>query len=179
MPADNAHSAQSGGFHRLFLSNQRRLFGYILTLLPRMEEAEEVLQDASVIILSKAADFRPGTDFLCWACQIAKFEVFNYRRRHQGERLRMTDAALDAVADRRLAEREHLETRHRALWECLERLPPRDRSLIEARYAEKTTSRALAVKLGMIENTVYKALGRIRRALRVCIERKVAQEDQV
>ena len=40
-----------------------------------------------MVILGKAAQFAAGTDFFRWACQIAKYEVYNYRRRRQAERV--------------------------------------------------------------------------------------------
>src|ERR1700731_4246085 len=86
---------ESTQFHRLFLENQRRVFGFVLTMLPRFADAEEVFQNACVVILSKAAEFGPGTDFAAWACQIARFEAFAYRRRQQVERQRFSGALVD------------------------------------------------------------------------------------
>jgi len=173
----DVNAAARAGFHRLFMENQRRVFGCILSLLPRMADAEEVFQDACVIILSKADQFSPGTDFARWACQIARFEVYNYRRRGKSMNLWMNDSLVEELAETRLAESAWLEDRYTALRECLQRLRPADRSLIEARYVGKTTSRGLAQRLGMPENTVYKALGRIRRALGMCVDRRIAGEE--
>ncbi len=165
-------------FHRLFMENQRRLFGYILTLLPDIAHAEEVFQNACVIILSKADQFASDEDFVRWGCQVAKLEVYNYRRRRQTERVRFSDAVLESLAKRQLSSGGRLEAREQALRSCLERLRVEDRRLISARYAGKTTSRALAQELGMLENTVYKALGRIRRTLRMCVDKRLAQEER-
>ena len=54
--------------------------------------------------------------------------------------------------------------------------PPPDRHLIQDRYARKITSQALAAELGRPANTVYKAIQRIRRVLRECIEKAVSRE---
>jgi RNA polymerase sigma-70 factor, ECF subfamily len=163
-------------FHRLFVENQRRVFGYAVTLLPEIAAAEEVFQNACVVMLSKAEQFRPGTDFVRWACQIVKLEVYNYRRRQQANRVRFSDALLESLAQRQLASGGQSDVRRAALHQCLNTLRADDRRLIEARYAGRATSRGLAREFGMLENTVYKALGRIRRALRLCVSKKMAQE---
>ncbi len=169
---------ESTQFHRLFLENQRRVFGFVLTMLPRLADAEEVFQNACVVILSKAAEFQPGTDFAAWACQIARFEVFAYRRRQQAERQRFSGELVDLLADRRLSVEKRLQGVRQDLRTCIEQLRPEDRRLLEARYESDSasSSKQLAGRLGILENTLYKALGRIRRALRLCVERKLATE---
>lgn len=164
-------------FHRLFVQGQRRIFGHILTLLPRMSDAEEVFQQTCVIILGKANQFAPGTDFVRWACQIAQFEVYNYRRRLSGERVRFNDALLDQIAARRLERGDLLEAELDAMRGCVDKLSPVDRQLIQKRYAERITSRALATELGRPSNTVYKAIQRIRRMLRDCIEKALSRDE--
>ena len=164
-------------FHRLFLQNQRRLFGFVVTFLPRIDQAEEVFQNVCVILLDKFDQFDPDTSFIRWACQIAKYEVFSFRRQCQRKHCSLCEAEIELLAERQLDMGPQLDARLAVLRHCLKRLRLEDRSLIEARYAENTNSRALAKSLQMCENTVYKALGRIRRAIRRCIDAKVAQED--
>jgi RNA polymerase sigma-70 factor (ECF subfamily) len=166
-------------FHRLFVQSQRRIFGHILTLLPRMTDAEDVFQQTCVIILGKAAQFTPGTDFVRWACQIAQYEVYNYRRRQQAERLHFNDGLLDKIAARRLESRDMLDAELDAMRKCVDKLPPADRQLIQEQYRRRITSRALAAELGRPINTVYKAIQRIRHGLRECIERAVVRESHV
>ena len=163
-------------FHRLFVQSQRRIFGYILTLLPRLADAEEVFQQTCVIILSKAVQFHPGTDFVGWACRIAQYEVYNYRRRQQGERLHFDDALLDRISACRLQKEEFLEEELDALCRCVAKLSASDRHLIQEQYRRRITSRVLAAELGRPANSVYKAIRRIRRKLRECVEKVLSQE---
>ena len=165
-------------FHRLFIQGQQRIFGYILTLLPRLTDAEEVFQQSCVVILGKAAQYTPGTDFVRWACQIAQYEVYNYRRRQQHERLCFNDALLDQIAARCQARGDLLDAELDALKKCVQRLSASDRHLIQNRYSRKITSKVLAAELGRPANTVYKAIQRIRRNLRECVEKAVLREGQ-
>ena len=58
-----------------------------------------------------------------------------------------------------------------ALAECLGKLRPGDRDLIERRYTPGVTAKQIAADLGRPANSVSKSLGRIRRMLLECIER--------
>jgi RNA polymerase sigma-70 factor (ECF subfamily) len=165
-------------FQRLFLENQRRVFGYILTLVPSLDDAREIFQNVCVVIFSKSGQFAAGTDFAKWACQIAHFEVFNYRRRRQKEGAWLSSDVLEALAAKRLEAAGELEARQAALQSCLGKMRPKDRELIETRYRRNLTSRNLAAELGRPADTVYKALRRIRRALYQCIERTLAREEE-
>jgi RNA polymerase sigma-70 factor (ECF subfamily) len=70
-----------------------------------------------------------------------------------------------------------LESRRDALRGCLDKLPDKDRQLVRQCYSDSRQSfRAIAQLLGRPENTVYKALNRIRRVLHQCIDRTLATE---
>jgi RNA polymerase sigma-70 factor (ECF subfamily) len=163
-------------FHRLFIENQRRLFGFVMTLLPRINEAEEVFQNICLVLLGKFDEFEPGTSFIRWACQIAKYQVLNYWRQARRDQLVFNEREIELLAERRVEMEPELEARSTALRNCLQKLRSEDRRLVEARYAGNCNTRAMAERLQMRENTVYKALQRIRRALRKCIDVKVASE---
>jgi RNA polymerase sigma-70 factor, ECF subfamily len=165
-------------FHDLFVENQRRVFGYILTLLPKLEDAKEVFQATSVVIFRKAGQFVRGTDFPKWACQIAHFEVCNYRRKRHKEFLVLDTEVLESIAAKQSASVDNDEDRREALRQCLGKLNEDDRQLIEARYRRNVTSRQLAAEMSRPADNVYKALQRIRRRLQQCIERTMAAEER-
>ena len=66
---------------RLMTQHQRRIFGYIYTLVPDRHDAEDILQETSVVVCEKFEQFQPGTDFVAWACQIAYWEVRRARQK--------------------------------------------------------------------------------------------------
>ena len=59
----------------LMTQNQRRIFGYLYTLVPDRHAAEDLLQETSLVICEKFHEFTTGTDFVAWACQIAWWRV--------------------------------------------------------------------------------------------------------
>lgn len=171
--AVNHGSAPSAEFVQLFTQHQRRLFLFILSQIPNPIEAEEVQQEANVVIWSKFSQFRPGTNFLAWVSQIANFEVMKYRSRKKRDRMRFSDEFLEAVSREALERVDELEERRNALIECIQKLRPRDRELIQQRYAPGEKGKHLAEQMGRPANSVYQSLGRIRRTLMECIQRRL------
>ena len=45
----------------LMTQHQRRIFGYLYTLVPDRHDAEDLLQETSLVICEKFHEFRPGT----------------------------------------------------------------------------------------------------------------------
>lgn len=171
-------SHDQADFHSLFVQSQRRIFGHILTLLPNLADAEEAFQQTCVVILGKADQFVVGTDFVRWACQIAQFEVYNYRRRKQAQyHLPFNEVLLNQIAAQRQKNGDLLDAELDAMRRCVDKLPADDKQLIQDRYARNVTSRELAAELGRPANSVYKAIQRIRRTLRVCIEKAVSRQS--
>lgn len=163
-------------FVRLFTRYQRRIFLFILAQVGDPTEAEDLHQQTNLVLWMKFSHFKPGTNFLAWAMKVARYEILRRRARLHSERVLFSDAFLDAVAGEVEENVDYLEARRAALAECLKKLRPRDRELIEQRYAPGTTGKALAERLGRPLNAVYQSLGRIRRALHECINRRLAAE---
>jgi RNA polymerase sigma-70 factor (ECF subfamily) len=140
------------------------------------QDAEEVLQDTNLIIWSKYHQFDIATNFFAWAAQIATYEILKFRQRRHREKLRFSDDFVDAVSREVLERSEELEQRRHALELCLQKLRPDDRELIHRRYQPGERGKHLAADLGRPANSVYQSLGRIRRTLLECIQRRLTME---
>lgn len=161
-------------FIRLFTTAQRPLFLQILPLVGNVADADEVLQETNLIMWAKRHQFEPGTNFLAWGRAIARLEIFRFRRT-RGSKLKFLDGdLLDVVANRTETAHEHdeLESRQDALASCLKQLRDKDRQLIQLRYTPGISGDEIARQLGRPPNSVYQSLGRIRRALALCIQRR-------
>lgn len=178
-PAENSPVAPPNPeFVQTFTRYQRRLFLFILSQVGNPIDAEELLQQTNLVIWRKAYQFQPGTNFLAWACRIAGYEVLRYRtqRRREKERVLFSDELLAELAEEAVDRAEEFESRRRALVQCLKKLRPADRELIQHRYAPGQSGKDLAELLGRPANSVYQSLGRIRRMLWECVQRTVTAE---
>lgn len=163
-------------FARLFAAHQRDVYRYVQTFLPLAVDADEVFQETCVVVWRKFDEFPAEGNFGGWACRVAYFEVLKFYRRRKQERMLLSEDVLELVAQTRSAREEVLEARRAALSDCLEKLRPRDRQLVLARYDGQKTARRVAEELGQPINTVYKALDRIRRRLYQCVNRRLSAE---
>jgi RNA polymerase sigma-70 factor (ECF subfamily) len=179
-PEEAGGSAKGRLFLRLFLQNERRLYAYILTLLPNRADADDVLQEASLVLWDKFDERHPPDDFAAWACRVAYFKVLDFYKKSQRSRVRFSQAMLERVAETVVEQSAalQLDERRAALATCVEKLRSRDRDLLTRRFAEGATTQSTAAEVGRSVDAVYKALARIRQALFDCVTRTLAQERQ-
>jgi RNA polymerase sigma-70 factor, ECF subfamily len=169
--------AKSKLFLRLFLQNEGRLYAYILTLLPNRADADDVLQEASLVLWDKFDERHPPGDFAAWACRIAYFKVLDFLKKRQRSQVVFSQAMLERVAETAVEQAAalQLDERREALADCIEKLGPRDRDLLGRRLALGATTRSTAAEVGRSVEAVYKALAKIRQALFECVTRALAQ----
>jgi RNA polymerase sigma-70 factor (ECF subfamily) len=172
--------AKGKAFLRLFLQNERRLYAYVLALLPNRADADDVLQEASLVMWDKFDAERPPADFAAWGCRIAYFKVLDFAKKRQRSRVRFSQAMLDRIAETasEQAATLQLDERREALAHCLEKLSPRDRDLLARRFTEGASVQSIAAGAGRSADSVYKALAKVRLALFECVTRRLAAEDR-
>ena len=160
----------------LMTQHQRRIFSYIYTLVPSRSDAEDILQETSLVICEKFSDFKIGTDFAAWACQIAYWEVRRARQKFARAKVVFDQEIVDALAQTASAMIDEVSVRHEALGRCLQRLHPRDRELVLTRYEPGCGVEQAAQRSGRSIEAAYKALGRIRKMLLDCVSNQLAAE---
>ncbi len=160
----------------LMTQHQRRIFSYIYTLVPDRHDAEDLLQETSVVICEKFDEFKPGTDFVAWACQIAYWRIRYARQKYARSKVIYQQELVDALAQTAAAMREELDERHEALATCLQKLPSRDRELVLTRYEMGGGVPEAARRSGRSLEAAYKALARIRKLLLDCVTHQLASE---
>jgi RNA polymerase sigma-70 factor, ECF subfamily len=163
---------------RLISRHQEELFRYIYALLPHEADARDVLQETSVALCRKFAEYDPDKPFLAWAYRFAHLEVLKQR-----ERSRRAGQLLSLDLVERLARERHqhepvLQARLQALDQCLEELPPADRDLIRRRYQAHARTEELMRLSGTSRRTLFRNLDRVRRLLFDCISRRVSAAAQ-
>jgi RNA polymerase sigma-70 factor (ECF subfamily) len=168
--------AAYAAFVQAFALCEPALRGFIRSLVPTRDDMDEVIQQTSVVLWRKYDEFDPGTDFRNWAFTVARFEVLKYRRTRARDRHVFSEELLALLADEGVAEAEQRESERRALEQCIERLAPRQRELIEQCYDGSSTIRQVAESLRRSAGALYKALDRLRSTLLDCIEQSLARE---
>jgi len=165
-------------FIRELTVSQDRLFAFILTILPRADDARDVLQETHIQMWKMREQFVEGTHFVAWACQIARYKVLEYRRATARDNLVFDESLVDQLAKDAGQHAEQCEERMGILEICLARLTPRQRALIGERYGSGRLVKQMAERLGRSASALAVALFRIRQALLDCMERTLAEGAQ-
>jgi RNA polymerase sigma-70 factor, ECF subfamily len=172
-----AQSCSSGQdverFVRLFAAGQREVLRYILALVPDIDDAHEILQEAAVDLWKKFDQYDPCYPFVPWACRFAFLRVLKFRDQKSRAGRFLSLEAIDQLVAERREEENALEDRRRALTVCLKLLNESDRLIVEQRYLRNLSVAKLSEATGRNLSTIYKSLERIRRRLFECINRRL------
>jgi RNA polymerase sigma-70 factor (ECF subfamily) len=163
--------AVTRNFVELMTQYQGRLYGYILTLSGDPDAANDVLQEANIVLWKQWNQFEPGSNFKAWAFRIAHFQFMAYRQKKIRDKVLYSDDLLSMLACEAKEVDECYEQRAAALEKCLARMSPRSREAIQLRYADEQKVCDMAQKLSRNENAVYQILFRARKWLIDCVQR--------
>ena len=160
-------------FVRLLESTHALLLRYVLSLVGNRHDAEDVLQRASVTMWRRFATFEPQSDFVAWATTVAYYEASNFQRIMGRSRLEFDDDLMRTLAAERTLHVRQWSRRLDALEECVERLDPSSRELVDTIYVQGEEVSALARQQGRPVQTLYNNLSFVRRSLAECVQRKM------
>ena len=172
----NDNGSKEEGFIALLSVNQRKIYSYILASVGKRNIADEIMQQALLVMWRDFSHFKSGTNFSAWGKEIAKYEIFNYRKSRIKtfcldaealEKVMQTSQQLEAVSDQRME----------AMQGCLKKLSEKKRSLIYYRYNNGYSCIEISEKMNCPVSTVYKTFVRIHTALQDCIRSTLAIWD--
>jgi RNA polymerase sigma-70 factor (ECF subfamily) len=173
-PTPEADGDPRGHFVMLLTAAHDRLLGYLLSLLGRRHDAEDVLQKASLTMWRKFDSFEPGTDFLAWSTTICFYEAKNFLRLAARSPQCFDEALLALLAAERVRDLSRQPERLAALEECLDDLPLKDRELLRAVYVDGQQIALVSKVLGRAPQTLYNRLNTLRRLLAECVAKRLA-----
>jgi len=169
MPESN----QSEANNRLFMNELTRaqfdLFAYIRILLRSVQDVSDVLQDTNTVLWEKRELYDAGRPFLPWAKAFAYQQVRAYRQKQSRSRLVFNDKIMDIFSEKLSMERYSAHTSFERIESCIEKLPERQRNLINARYRIGEPLEMLAQNMKCSVNAVSILLCRARQALLDCL----------
>ena len=155
--------------------HQAEMRAFIISLMPGMDGASDVLQETNLVLWEKRAQFQPGTNFRAWAFAIVRLKVKMHRRKL----MRIAKPLLDEDLAEELAELadespEEIDERLSALDKCLGRLDQEHRRLVEHRYYSGGNLDEYSAKCGRSASSLAVTLCRVRAALKKCINHEMA-----
>lgn len=160
-------------FLRLLSEHDRMFSIYVTGLVQPLQDAQDILQEGKIVMWRHFGKFKSGTNFLAWGRKILLRQILAYRRKmkHRSHAQLNEDILimLDAEMDSAMREKRWVE-REQALRDCLRKLPPEQRELIEQRYRDEASIEKISRQADKTESAVYQLLYRIRKTLQDCVE---------
>lgn len=163
-------------FVRIYSKSQQRIMRFIQCLVPNHAEAEDVLQETSVVLWKKWSEFDPKKDFVKWACGIAKYETFRILRQKKKNGTYLNEEVLNQIAEAALAEAtqvDRLSAGETALKSCLQELPESERNILKLRYQYDQTIIQIAIECNRPKSSIHDTLVRIRERLLRCVRKRL------
>lgn len=164
---------QNHQFLRDFTANEPAIRAFVRRLVPGRADADDILQEVSVVLWNKYSEFRPDGDFRAWAFGIARYEVLGWLRDKGRDRIVLNEDVVEKLADESAADEPRLCRQREALETCLGKLPEKQRHLVMKAYQPKARIQDLAAAEGKTVSGLYQWLYRVRRQLMQCIERQM------
>ncbi len=158
----------------LWTQHQRKVFGYIHALVPSRHDADDILQETGMVVCRKFDEFKSGTDFIAWACQIAFWQIKTSQQKFARSKVVFDDELMEAIAPQFAEMAREVDARHEALDKCLKKLHPRDRELVLIRYEHGQGVEEAAKRSGRTVETAYRALNRLRKLLYDCVTHQLS-----
>lgn len=160
----------------LWTKVQPTVAAFIRSMVPHHHDAQDLLQRTAAKTFRSIGSYDPTRPFTAWVIAIARNEVRNHWRTRARDRHVFGDEHLELVATAFEEIEAEATPMREALLICLEGLGERSRRLLALKYEEQLDAAAIGERLSMKANAVLVAIHRVRRALRDCVERRLALE---
>ena len=156
--------------------HREALLSYAFALLRDWVRAEDVVQDAFIVVMNKWPEFRPGTSLFLWVRQIVHFKALEAARARkmspvEEELLSRVAASMQRGLDEKIANLQRL--RRQALQRCMAHLDARSAGLLSGFYTESLSCESLAQLQRRSVNAVRLSLSRLRKQLHDCVLRQM------
>lgn len=169
-------SEQHDQFLRAFTANELAIRAYVRRLVPTRADADDVMQEVSIVLWKKFGEFREDGNFRAWAFGVARYAALSWRRDKARDRLVLNEEVVSKLAEETADDEPHLKRQREALEACMDKVSPEHRDLLMRAYQPEATIHDVARDSGRSVPGFYQWLHRVRRMLHDCISRAITKE---
>lgn len=167
------------GLLREYYARQRAICGYIYSATRDYHATQDIFQEVAITITRKAETYDPSRPPLPWFFGIARYEILSWLRARGKKPTHVSFDILEECfgeEDRPHAGTSEVSVREQALKSCIEKLPPKQRSIIDLRYSERLSCDRIAESVNQSIQSVYAIIKRLKLSLRDCVSTRLEQE---
>lgn len=156
-------------FIELYSREQKKIFLYILGMVHRQSDAEDIMQQTASDMWRLFERFETGTNFASWGIEIAKYRILSYRKKQSKSRLFLSQEVYDQVVGELRSIESRFGKRTNALQGCLKKLKESDRKMLSMHYEDSLSYNKIAEQLNLSKLGIYKVMARIHTNLKRCV----------
>ncbi len=164
-------------FLRQFTANEAAIRAFVRRLVPARADADDIMQDVSVVLWEKFESFLEDGNFRAWAFGVARFEVLAWLRDKGRDRLVLSEKVVERFGEEAESAEPRLARQREALERCIVEVAPAQRDLLLRAYEPGARIADLARASRRSEPGFYQWLYRMRKLLLECIRRNLAKEE--
>ncbi len=161
-------------FLKLFLKHQLQLYSYIISLVPNVNDAQDIFQETTTVMWKKFPSFETGTNFIAWSTRIAHLNVLQYYRKQHNQKLVFDSDTLESVMGTMMQRIDRTHDHIDALKQCVDGLPADQKYVVKLKYEKRIPIRDIAIQVDRTASSVYKTLTRIHLRLQRRIQMRLA-----
>lgn len=154
-----------------YYAEQDKLRGYVFAAVREYHATEEILQAVAIVVAQKAATFDLARPTTPWFMGIARNKILQwFRTKGRDANTISFDVLDDCIPHMHPFALPEISYRQHALNHCLNRLPAKQKKIIELRYIDQCDCPDIATQLGRSIQSIYSLLKRLKAELRKCVE---------
>ncbi|MDF3130038.1 sigma-70 family RNA polymerase sigma factor [Kiritimatiellaeota bacterium B1221] len=164
---------------RNLMQERRNLVGFLTALTGDRSVADDLFQETCIDALRLKDQFQPGSNFGAWVRSIARIRALRHCRARGKDPLPFSPELMEKLA----ATWETImpltveSDRETALNACIQELQEHHRDVLHRRYARRQSHQCIAKHLNRSVESVKMLTSRLRKRLRLCIERKCTEQE--
>jgi len=157
--------------------NYQRIYSYILMLVANHNNADDIMQETTIVMFEKFDSFEKGSDFFAWAITIAKYKTFEFLKKQKREKVIFNQEIINLLGEESKERFDKQKEWLDALKKCVSLLPKTDHQLVNLRYHENISITAIAARFGCSFQKIYREMARINNTLIYCVRRTLRLEE--
>ena len=151
--------------------NDKSIYAYILSLVPNVSDADDVMQETSAVLWRKFSEFKPEMDFVPWALTFARYQVLSHFKKGKRSKISFNDDLMNYIKDGIEKKSSKMNDRLDALKDCIKKLSHSDQTLVRLRYDKGYTLENIGAHVSKSTRATFYSLSRIHQLLVRCVKR--------
>ena len=164
-------------FESLVVEHHVRVRALVRSLGVDPDWVDDIAQEAFLTAYRRWDTYDPSRDFGKWlrgiAANIVRNEIRKDARRQRILHTELAEILLDRYAE---SQKRYEPLAVVAIQQCVDKLPPKSRQVVQGRYRDGLAAPQLAKQLELSAANVRQMLVRIRRQLKECVELQMLKE---